>query len=67
MEQEQTIDSLASEAYGRGRLRRDSVGEYYWARETGGRIYLGWTLAGAEHRIRVKIYADNGRLRPPGP
>jgi hypothetical protein len=65
MEQEQNIDSLASQVYGRGRLRRNTVGEWYWVPEAGGRVYLGWTLSGAEHRLRAAMYAGNGRSMSP--
>jgi hypothetical protein len=54
-EQRETIDSLASQAYGRGRLRSNSVGEWFWKQEAGGRVYLGWSLTGAEHRLRAAI------------
>jgi hypothetical protein len=64
MEQEQRVDSLASEAYGRGRLRRDSIGEWYWFQETGGRVSLGWSLTGAEHRLQAAIHTGNGRSEP---
>jgi hypothetical protein len=60
-EQRETIDSLAREAYGHGRLKANSVGEWFWSQEAGGRVYLGWSLSGAEHRLRAVIGTEDRR------
>jgi hypothetical protein len=61
-EQKQTIDSLASKAYGRGSLQTNSIGEWFWRQEAGGRVYLGWSLTGAEHRLRAVVGPEERRF-----
>ena len=60
-EHKRRIDSLASQAYGSGRLTMNAVGEWFWLRDQGGRVYLGWSLDGAEHRLKTVVSGDRGR------
>jgi hypothetical protein len=63
-EHTQQIGSLARKAYGRGRLDMKLTGEWFWIPERGGRVYLGWSLTGAEHRLRAAISANTRRPPP---
>jgi hypothetical protein len=63
-EQKQTIDSLASKAYGRGSLQTNLIGEWFWKQDAGGRVYLGWSLTGAEHRLRAVVGPAERRSLP---
>jgi len=60
-ERKRTIDSLASQAYGRGMLKTSSIGEWFWIQEAGGRVYLGWSLSGAERRLRIVVDRQDRR------
>lgn len=63
-EHRQRIGSWASKAYGRGRLDTNPIGEWFWIQERGGRVYLGWSLTGAEHRLRAAVNANRRRSPP---
>jgi hypothetical protein len=60
-ERERKVGLLASRTYGSGRLSMNAVGEWFWIPDRGGRIYLGWSLSGAEHRLQAAIRGGQGR------
>ena len=57
-ERKRRIDRMANRIYGDGRLDMNAVGEWFWLQQEGGRIYLGWSLSGAEHRLRAALPVD---------
>jgi hypothetical protein len=60
-EQRQRLVLLAHKAYGDGRLGMNSVGEWFWIQQDGGRVYLGWSATGAARRLNAVISANQRR------